>query len=69
MVENLEHLHKNADKSYILVVDDANFEGVIKYTEDFLDDKKVLYGRVIRTETPEDENDWWNGIYVVVIEK
>lgn len=69
MVENLEHLHKNADKSYILVVDDANFEGVIKYTEEFLDDKKVLYGRVIRTETPEDENDWWNGIYVVVIEK
>ena len=69
MVANLEHIHKQAEDSYILIVDDANFEGVVNYTNTFTEDKNVIYERTIRTETPEDENDWWNGIYVAVIEK
>ena len=69
MIANLEHIHEQADSSYILVVDDANFEGVVSATDKFLEDKLVAFKRLISTEIPEDVNDWWNGVYVVVVEK
>ena len=69
MVPNLEHIHKYAEKDYILVVDDANFEGVIDKTREFTKDKNVIWDRTILTETAEDSNDFWNGVYLCVIEK
>ena len=69
MVPNLEHIHKYADKDYILVVDDANFEGVMDKTKEFTKDKNVIWDRTILTETSEDANDFWNGVYLAVIEK
>jgi hypothetical protein len=69
MVPNLEHIHKYADKDYILVVDDANFEGVIDKIREFTEDKNVIWDRTILTETAEDSNDFWNGVYLCVIEK
>ena len=68
MVPNLEHIHKYADKDYILVVDDANFDGVIDKIKEFTKDKNVIWDRTIRTETSEDANDFWNGVYICVIE-
>ena len=69
MVPNLEHIHKYADKDYILVVDDANFDGVIDKIKEFTKDKNVIWDRTILTETSEDANDFWNGVYICVIEK
>ena len=69
MSVNLDHLHEQADNSYILVVDDANFNGVVEKTQKFLEDKNVVFERLIRTEISEDENDWWNGVMIAVIEK
>ena len=69
MVPNLEHIHKHADKDYILVVDDANFEGVMDKTKEFTKDKNIIWERTILTETSEDASDFWNGIYLAVIEK
>ena len=69
MSDNLDHLHEQADNSYILVVDDANFNGVVEKTQKFLEDKNVVFERLIRTEISEDENDWWNGVMIAVIEK
>lgn len=69
MVPNLEHIHSQCDNSYVLIVDDANFQGVVSSTDEFLKDKKAIYKRLITTETPEDANDWWNGLYIIVIEK
>jgi len=69
MQPNLEYLHNQCADSYILVVDDANFEGVVSCTDAFLSDKNVIYKRLITTETPEDANDWWNGLYIIVVEK
>jgi len=69
MVANLEHIHNQAEDNYILIVDDANFDGVVSYTDEFLSDKTVVYTKTVRTEIAEDENDWWNGIYIAVIEK
>ena len=69
MVGNLEHLHKEAQDSYVLVVDDANFETCINNAEKFLSDKNVVFKRIINTEIPEDATDWWNGVLIAVIEK
>ena len=69
MIPNLEHIHKQVNDSYILVVDDANFDGAVDNAKEFLKDKNVVYDRIIRTEIVEDEKDWWNGLYIAVIEK
>ena len=70
MRANLQHIHKQcADDGYVLVVDDANFEGVVSATDEFLKDKHVAFKRLITTETPEDADDWWNGVYIIVIQK
>ncbi len=69
MVGNLEHLHKEAQDSYVLVVDDANFETCTNNAEKFLSDKNVVFKRIINTEIPEDATDWWNGVLIAVIEK
>jgi hypothetical protein len=69
MIANLNILHQNAAESYILVVDDANFDGVVDATDAFAADKTVVYKRTLLTEELEDDTDWWNGLYVMVIEK
>ena len=69
MIPNLEHIHNQAADSYILVVDDANFNGAVDNAKEFLKGKDVVYDRIIRTEIVEDEKDWWNGLYIAVIEK
>ena len=56
-------------KRQILVVDDANFEGVMDKTKEFTKDKNIIWERTILTETSEDANDFWNGVHLVVIEK
>ena len=69
MIPNLEHIHNQAADSYILVVDDANFNGAVDNAKEFLKGKDVVYDRIIRTEIVEDEKDWWNGLYIAVVEK
>ena len=69
MVTNLEKIHSQAADSYVLIVDDANFEGVIETTEKFLKDKTVVFERKLLTKELEDANDWWNGMYIVVVDK
>ena len=69
MIPNLQHIHDQADASYVLVVDDANFDGVVAATDEFAKDKNVVYKRLITTETPEDADDWWNGVYILVIQR
>ena len=69
MLVNLEKIHSQAADNYVLIVDDANFEGVIETTEEFLKDKTVVYERKILTKELEDASDWWNGVYIVVVDK
>jgi len=59
-----------ADK-FILVIDDANFMGVVQAAEFFVKENNlnVLFERKILTKVPEDPNGWWNGIHVMVISK
>jgi hypothetical protein len=53
------------------VVDDANLDGVLTSTKDFIEENKitVLYERSILTGEIEDTNSWWNGINIFVLKK
>ena len=59
-----------ADK-FILVVDDANFMGVVQSCEFWIKENKLnlLFERKILTKVPEDPNGWWNGLHIMVIQK
>ena len=68
---SLSNIYKYCEDEFILVVDDANFNGVVETTEDFIKAKglKILYERKILTSVPEDANTWWNGLYIVLLRK
>jgi hypothetical protein len=68
---SLSNVYKYCEDEFILVVDDANFNGVVETTEDFIKAKglKILYERKILTSIPEDVNTWWNGLYIVLLKK
>ena len=59
-----------ADK-FILVIDDANFMGVVQSCEFWIKENKLnlLFERKILTKVPEDPNGWWNGLHIMVIQK
>ena len=59
-----------ADK-FILVLDDANFNGVVASIEEIIKkhDLRIIWQRKIVTTTPEDDKDWWNGLQILVLEK
>jgi len=69
---------KNAVKYYssvfanqsILIFDDANWTGVVQGAHKGIIESglKILYSKKILNSL-ESEKDWWNGIYIVVVEK
>jgi len=67
----LNHLLPLFDNKFILVLDDANFSGVIESADLFCSENKlkIIFSRKILTSIPEDENSWWNGIYILVLSK
>jgi len=68
---SLSNIYKYCEDEFILVVDDANFMGVVETTKDFIQSKnlKVLFERKILTEVPEDFDSWWNGVYILLLKK
>jgi len=69
--KNLAHIYNFCEDEFILIVDDANFQGVVETTEYFVHKKKlkVLFERKILTSFPEDVECWWNGIYILLLKK
>jgi hypothetical protein len=67
----LNHILQYTENEFILVVDDANLDGVLTSTKDFIEENKitVLYERSILTGEIEDTNSWWNGINIFVLKK
>ncbi len=67
----LEHVLQYTEDEFILVVDDANMDDVVKSFEKFVEDNNldVLYKRVILTEQVEDADAWWNGVCIAVLKK
>ena len=67
----LNHILPYTENEFILVVDDANLEGVLSSTKEFIDENNitVLYERSILTGEIEDVDSWWNGVNIFVLKK
>lgn len=70
-LESLNHMLPLLDDKFILVLDDANFDGVVYSSYDFIRQNKlnVLFDRKILTSVIEDANNFWNGLQIFVLEK
>jgi hypothetical protein len=68
--EAIQYYCQTFDDYCIMVVDDANFDGVVKGTQDGIikSNLKPIYSKVILNDI-ESERDWWNGIYILVVTK
>lgn len=53
----------------VLVFDDANWDGVVSGVDQGLQviNRKIAYSKIILNDQ-ESSKDWWNGLYIVVIE-
>ena len=69
--QNLESIKDLIADKFILVLDDANFEGVVESANEFVNSNNysVLFSRKILTTVLEDDTSWWNGMYVMVVQK
>ena len=69
--ENLDAVIDLFADKFILILDDANFEGVVTSIEEIIKkrDLKIIWQRKILTTIPEDEKDWWNGLQILVLKK
>ena len=58
------------DDVFTLIIDDANSELNVKTTKEFVNQTgwNILYEREL-LNNQEDENMWWNGLYVLVLSK
>ena len=70
-LNNLNHITPFLADKFILVIDDANFDGVIDSTIQYIKENNfdVWFERKILSGIPENPNHWWNGLYVMVLEK
>jgi len=69
--DNLTYLYTVMDDQFIIVIDDANFMGVVEAANIWIKENelKVLFDRKILTSIPEDPNSWWNGVHIMVCQK
>ena len=65
----LNHILEYTENEFILIVDDANFSGVVESANQFIseNDLEILYERIILTDEIEDASSWWNGIAIFVL--
>ena len=70
-LECLNNLLPNTQETFILILDDANFDGVIRTGQKFVEinNLEVLFERQILTSQIEDFASWWNGLYILVLKK
>ena len=70
-MNNLNHLLPFLDEKFILIVDDANFDGVVEGAVSWAQDNnlKCYLERKILSSVIESPVHWWNGIHVMVLEK
>ena len=70
-MNNLNHLLPFLDDKFILVVDDAKFDGVVEGAVTWAQENnlKCYLERKILSTVIESPVHWWNGIQVMVLEK
>ena len=70
-MNNLNHLLPFLDDKFILIVDDANFDGVVEGAVTWAQENnlKCYFERKILSSVIESPVHWWNGIHIMVLEK
>ena len=70
-LNNLNHVLPFLADKFILVIDDANFDGVVESAIQFVSENKldVYFERKLLSGVVENPHHWWNGVYVMVLEK
>lgn len=66
----IQHYYRAMDDVFVLLIDDWNWPDVRSSTQNALKGMRVtkLFEREINTPSGDDA-DWWNGLYVAVLEK
>ena len=66
----VKYYAKCLSKYSVVIVDDANFDGVIHNTKRAIEDSNLTlrFERIILNDI-EDSEQWWNGLYIAVVEK
>lgn len=69
--QSLNHILQFVDEKFILIVDDANFDGVVSSVDTFINNNKLttVFKKLLLTTEIEDDKSWWNGIYLIVLKK
>ena len=67
----LNHIAPFLADKFILIIDDANFDGVIESAVQFVKDNNydLYFERKILSKIIENPTHWWNGLFVMVLEK
>ena len=70
-LNNLNHIAPLLADKFILIIDDANFDGVIESAIQFVKDNNydLYFERKILSKIIENPTHWWNGLFVMVMEK
>lgn len=69
-LQSLEVIKNLVEDTFILILDDANFYGVVESAEEFVrkNNYKVLFEKKLLNEIESDKM-WWNGLYILIINK
>ena len=70
-LNDLNHIAPLLADKFILIIDDANFDGVIESAIQFVKDNNydLYFERKILSKIIENPTHWWNGLFVMVMEK
>ena len=70
-LNNLNHIAPLLADKFFLIIDDANFDGVIESAIQFVKDNNydLYFERKILSKIIENPTHWWNGLFVMVLEK
>jgi hypothetical protein len=66
----LETIKNLVEDTFILILDDANFEGVIESAEEFVrrNNYEILFERKLLNQIESDKM-WWNGLYILILSR
>jgi Asp-tRNA(Asn)/Glu-tRNA(Gln) amidotransferase C subunit len=66
----VQYYAKSLADTAILVFDDANWQGVVDGAKDGIkvSDLNVIYEKILLNEQ-ENDKQWWNGVYIVIVKK
>lgn len=69
-LQSLEVIKDLVEDTFILILDDANFYGVVESVEEFIrrTQYKVLFEQKLLNDV-ECNNMWWNGLYILILQK